>query len=36
MKGEVKDESIEDTLIDMANYSVLAVALLREMRERGG
>jgi len=36
MVGEVKDESIEDTLIDMANYSILAVILFREMRGRSG
>lgn len=30
----VKDESIEDTLLDMANYSVIALAILREARAR--
>ena len=35
MEGEVKDESIEDTLLDMAIYSVLAIIMLREQRERG-
>ena len=30
MKGEVEDESIEDTLIDLANYSILAIIMLRE------
>jgi hypothetical protein len=28
-QGKVKDESIEDTLVDLANYSLLLAALLR-------
>lgn len=30
---EVKDESIEDTLIDMANYSLLCILVRRECME---
>ena len=33
MEGEVKDESIEDTLIDLANYAILALVIKREMEE---
>ena len=29
-EAEVKDESIEDTLIDLANYCLIAVVLLEE------
>jgi len=34
--GVVKDESIEDTLIDMANYALLAIVIRREEIERDG
>jgi hypothetical protein len=30
--GKVKDESIEDTLIDLANYSLILAALLRSRK----
>jgi len=30
---EVKDESIEDTLLDLANYSLIAILVLRKERE---
>ena len=30
MLGKVKDESIEDTLIDLANYAILAIVIRRE------
>jgi len=29
-EGEVKDESIEDTLIDLANYALIAIIVRRE------
>lgn len=29
-EGEVKDESIEDTLLDLANYAILAIIVRRE------
>lgn len=32
-EGEVKDESIEDTLIDLANYSLLAIIIRRETKD---
>lgn len=32
MTGEVRDESIEDTLIDLANYAILAIVVRRENR----
>lgn len=31
----VKGESIKDTLLDMANYSVLALIVLEELEEKG-
>lgn len=31
-KAEVKDESIEDTLLDLANYSIMTVMWLRNSR----
>ena len=31
---EVKDESVEDTLLDLANYSILFAGYLREKREQ--
>lgn len=33
-KQEVKDESIEDTLLDMANYAVLTIMWLQKQKER--
>ena len=33
-KLEVKDESIKDTLIDLANYSIIALILYEEEEER--
>jgi hypothetical protein len=30
----VKDESIEDTLIDLSNYAIIALILYREWKER--
>ena len=35
-KLEVKDESIKDTLIDMANYALIALILYEETREEDG
>lgn len=32
-KQEVKDESIEDTLLDMANYAVLTIMWLQKQKE---
>jgi predicted nucleotide modification protein, DUF1599 family len=32
MAGEVRDESIEDTLIDLANYAILAIVVRRESK----
>jgi anti-sigma28 factor (negative regulator of flagellin synthesis) len=32
-KAEVKDESLEDTLLDLANYSYLMLAYLKEKRD---
>jgi hypothetical protein len=32
---EVKDESIEDTLLDMANYSLLCLIMYRETKTKG-
>lgn len=32
-KQEVKDESIEDTLLDMANYAVLTIMWLQKQEE---
>lgn len=34
MEGEVKDESIEDTLLDLANYALLAIVIRRETNEK--
>ena len=31
MKGKVKDESIEDTLIDLANYALIAIIIRRKI-----
>jgi len=31
--GSLKNESVEDTLLDLANYSILALALYRESVE---
>ena len=31
-EGKVSDESIEDTLLDLANYSIIAVIHLRSLR----
>ena len=33
-KREVEDESIEDTLLDMANYAVLTIMWLQKQKER--
>lgn len=33
MAGAVKDESIEDTLIDLANYAILALVVKKEMED---
>ena len=33
-KQEVEDESIEDTLLDMANYAVLTIMWLQKQKER--
>lgn len=33
-KQEVDDESIEDTLLDMANYAVLTIMWLQKQKER--
>lgn len=33
-KQEVKDESIEDTLLDMANYAVLTIMWLQKQKEK--
>ena len=33
-EAEVKDESFEDTLLDMANYCLLCIILRRERNER--
>ena len=30
LEGEVKDESFEDTLIDLANYALLTLVLYKE------
>ena len=35
-KGLVQDESIRDTLIDLANYAVMTVAEMDRAQERGG
>ncbi len=32
---QVKDESVEDTLIDMANYALLCIIMYRESRNKG-
>ena len=32
-KAEVKDESLEDTLLDLSNYSHLMLAYLKEKRD---
>jgi hypothetical protein len=32
-EAAVKDESIEDTLIDQANYSLLLIILLRDLKD---
>jgi anti-sigma28 factor (negative regulator of flagellin synthesis) len=32
-KAEVKDESLEDTLLDLANYCHLLLAYLKEKRD---
>lgn len=34
--GQVKDESIKDTLLDMANYAIMAIIRLEEAQEDGG
>ena len=34
--AQVKDESIEDTLMDMANYAILAIIELRSRKPAGG
>lgn len=33
-KQEVEDESIEDTLLDMANYAVLTIMWMQKQKER--
>jgi Domain of Unknown Function (DUF1599). len=32
--SEVRDESIEDTLVDLANYAFIAVLILRDSKLR--
>jgi len=34
-KDAIKMENLEDTLIDLANYSLLCIILLREYNEKG-
>jgi hypothetical protein len=34
--AQVKDESFEDTLLDMANYAAMTVLYLRKNREKNG
>jgi hypothetical protein len=34
-KGELKNESVDDSLIDLANYALIALVLLRETRNAG-
>lgn len=33
---KVKDESVEDTLLDLANYSLLCLVLFKEGQKEGG
>jgi len=33
MEGEVKDESIEDTLLDLANYAIIAIVMRRQSKK---
>jgi len=33
-EAQVKEETLEDTLIDLANYSLLCIILLRESRKK--
>lgn len=35
-KQEVKDESIEDTLIDLANYAAMGIKWIRENKKDNG
>lgn len=34
-KAQVKDESIKDTLLDMANYAIMTVMWINKSRENG-
>ena len=36
VKGELQNESVEDSLLDLANYAAIALTLYRESVEEGG